>query len=82
MNPIQTQREKRTFEGEAVAAFQVAEFLNVDRAQIAFELDGVSVDIHQGEFVAVMGPSGSGKSTLLYALSGMDAVDSGRSTAW
>jgi putative ABC transport system ATP-binding protein len=43
-------------------------------------LDGVSVDIHQGEFVSVMGPSGSGKSTLLYALSGMDSVDSGSVT--
>jgi putative ABC transport system ATP-binding protein len=43
-------------------------------------LDGISVDIPQGEFVAVMGPSGSGKSTLLYALSGMDNVDSGSIT--
>ena len=41
-------------------------------------LDGVSVAIGAGEFVSVMGPSGSGKSTLLFALSGMDAVDSGR----
>lgn len=41
-------------------------------------LDGVSVEINEGEFVAIMGPSGSGKSTLLFALSGMDSVDSGK----
>jgi len=41
-------------------------------------LDGVSVDIHEGDFVSVMGPSGSGKSTLMYALSGMDGVDEGK----
>lgn len=40
-------------------------------------LDGVSVDIHAGEFVSIMGPSGSGKSTLMFALSGMDRVDGG-----
>ncbi|MBD2868951.1 ABC transporter ATP-binding protein [Paenibacillus arenilitoris] len=41
-------------------------------------LDGVSVEINEGEFVAVMGPSGSGKSTLMYALSGTDNVDGGK----
>ncbi|HWI63874.1 MAG TPA: ABC transporter ATP-binding protein [Symbiobacteriaceae bacterium] len=40
-------------------------------------LDGVSVEINEGEFISVMGPSGSGKSTLMYALSGMDGVDGG-----
>lgn len=46
-----------------------------DQAKV---LDGVSVDIQEGEFVSVMGPSGSGKSTLMYALSGMDGIDGGR----
>jgi putative ABC transport system ATP-binding protein len=41
-------------------------------------LDGVSVEINESEFVAVMGPSGSGKSTLMFALSGMDGVDGGK----
>jgi putative ABC transport system ATP-binding protein len=40
-------------------------------------LDGVSVEINEGEFVSVMGPSGSGKSTLMYTLSGMDHVNDG-----
>ena len=43
-------------------------------------LDHVSVAIHEGEFVAVMGPSGSGKSTLMFALSGMDRIDDGEVT--
>lgn len=41
-------------------------------------LDGVSVEINEGEFVVVMGPSGSGKSTLMFALSGMDSVNGGK----
>ncbi|MFF2177777.1 ABC transporter ATP-binding protein [Lysinibacillus sp. NPDC058147] len=41
-------------------------------------LDGASIDINDGEFVAIMGPSGSGKSTLMFALSGMDSIDGGK----
>lgn len=45
--------------------------------QIIRAIDDVSVDIHEGGFVALVGPSGSGKSTLLHLLGGLDKPTSG-----
>jgi len=41
-------------------------------------VDGVSLDIWGGEFVALLGPSGCGKTTLLRMLAGFEAPDEGR----
>lgn len=46
--------------------------------QVVSVLNGISFDIAQGAFVALMGPSGSGKSTLLNLIAGIDTPDSGQ----
>ena len=40
-------------------------------------LQGVSLDIREGEVVVIVGPSGCGKSTLLRCINGLEAIDSG-----
>ena len=50
------------------------------RGKPVLALDGVSLDVHDHEFVALLGPSGCGKSTLLYLLGGFIPVEQGSIT--
>jgi putative ABC transport system ATP-binding protein len=54
----------------------VKQFRQGDRVVRA--LDGVSLEVAQGQFLAVMGASGSGKSTLLHLMAGLTQAEGGR----
>jgi thiamine transport system ATP-binding protein len=58
--------------------------LRVEGLRVAYEgtpaVDGVDLDVDDGEVVALLGPSGSGKSTILRAVAGLQPVDAGHLT--
>jgi putative ABC transport system ATP-binding protein len=61
----------------AVSVQNVRKVYQRDQIQIKV-LDGINLEVPQGEFVALMGPSGSGKTTLLNLIAGIDRVTSGK----
>jgi putative ABC transport system ATP-binding protein len=62
MSPLLVQNARKTFR-------------QGDRSVAA--LDGVSLEVEPGQFLAVMGASGSGKSTLLHLMAGLTRADEG-----
>ena len=61
----------------AVNVQNVVKVYQRDSQQITV-LDGLNLEVPQGEFMALMGPSGSGKTTLLNLIAGIDRATSGR----
>lgn len=48
-----------------------------NRSNLTKAIDGISFEVEEGEFIAIMGASGSGKTTLLNCISTIDRVTSG-----
>ena len=61
----------------AISFQQVGKTFQTPRGPLQ-ALDGVSLDIAQGEFFGLLGPNGAGKTTLISILAGLARATSGR----
>lgn len=62
---------------QILKASKIEKSFSINRTNDTSVLKSVSLEVNQGEFVALMGPSGVGKSTLLYILGSLDNPDKG-----
>lgn len=74
VSPIETERTR-----VILSVCDLVKEYRVGRQKIR-ALNNISLDIHAGEFIAIVGTSGSGKSTLLQMLGGLDKPTSGTIT--
>ena len=67
------------FEEGEVMAEKDLELIGITRRFGDFvAVDGIDLEVGQGEFLAIMGPSGCGKTTLLRIMAGLESMTSGR----
>jgi putative ABC transport system ATP-binding protein len=62
---------------KVIQAIDIHKTYNPDKVPVK-ALNGISMEIDQGEFAAIVGPSGSGKTTLLNIIGGLDEPTAGK----
>src|SRR5271163_105758 len=70
-------REDLVSSGVVIKTLELAKVYEMG-AEKVHALSGVDVEIHKGEYVAIMGPSGSGKSTLMNLIGCLDSPSTGK----